>query len=155
MRTILVVTDNTGTMTSVSRMLMNRGYSVIPTYGAAAALSAVRSGAEIDAVIADYALSGIDIYGFFAALKKAFSLQLPVILMDDRVDIETYLNALSLGAVDFLFKPIEPGELFRVLKVAAGNQGANTQGPADRTSYTAEMLRGRPSAERQSAAAFQ
>lgn len=122
MGTILLVTGNADTMAALSRMLMSRGYGVIATTDASRALSILRQGTEIDAVVGDYVLPDMDTPRFFAALKKASAAPLPVILMNDHVDIQGYLDVLSHGAFDFLFKPIEPRELFRILKVAVKKQ---------------------------------
>jgi DNA-binding NtrC family response regulator len=42
--------------------------------------------------------------------------RLPVLVVTRSVDIKCYLEVMQLGAVDYLEKPLTPGELLRVLE---------------------------------------
>ena len=45
--------------------------------------------------------------------------QLPVVVLADVADIDLYLEAMQMGALDYLQKPVASGDFRRVLKVAA------------------------------------
>lgn len=127
MRSILVINSNMDNLITVSSMLRNRGYCVIPKTEGGSAFSAVRDGADIDLIIADYMLGDMDALTFMSSLKRIAPARPPVIFLSDRVDVQDYLTAFSLGAFEFLFRPLHPPEFLRIVGVAV-RQGTQTDG---------------------------
>ncbi len=116
MKYILLVTDNAENTSILSSMLLNKGYRMIVKPDVASALALIREGVDLDAAIVEFGMT--DAIDFLAELKHTTTDHLPVIFLSDRVDIQDYLNTLSLGAFDFLFSPIDPREFLRIINIA-------------------------------------
>ena len=85
---------------------------------AAAALARAQAG-DIDAVVADVRMPGMDGIEFLARLKGDPRTQhVPVIMLTGHADMENKRSALELGAYDFVTKPADPEELWARLRNA-------------------------------------
>lgn len=118
MKRILLISSSAGHRNALSALLAGRGYAVTAEADGSSGLSVLQRGAAIDLIISDFSLSDMDIAGFFAALRRIAAAPRPVILMSDQVNVLDYLNALSLGAFELFFRPVQPPEFFRILNVA-------------------------------------
>jgi DNA-binding response OmpR family regulator len=56
----------------------------------------------------------------------------PVLVLSNSVDMDVYIEAMQLGAVDYLQKPVNPSEMARIVrthlrpaKIAVGSGSAN------------------------------
>jgi DNA-binding response OmpR family regulator len=105
--TLLVVDDVDDNRDLLSRWLRKRGFVVVTASGGAEALTIV-AGQSIDLVILDITMpemSGIDV---LRELRKASgSSDLPVIMATARTRSENVIEALDLGANDYVTKPID------------------------------------------------
>ncbi|MFA5073271.1 MAG: response regulator [Nitrospirota bacterium] len=117
MKTILLVDGEQAHAECIATVLRSFGYAVITKQDAQSALSVLHEGPETDLVITDYAIAGMDGLEFLAAIKKLAPL-MPTIILTAHDSIETYLKALSLGAVEYLNKPVHPADLGRVIRTA-------------------------------------
>ena len=101
---ILIVDDQESLRHFIERALTDDGYTVRPAGDGASALSAFRQ--EIpDLVLLDLRLpdmTGIDLLAHF----KAEVPELPVIMMTAFGEVQTAVEAMKLGAYDFLTKPV-------------------------------------------------
>jgi two-component system response regulator (stage 0 sporulation protein F) len=70
-----------------------------------------------DLVISDYKMSGMNGLEFVAALRKMRP-SMPVILMTAHGGIDTYIEAQSLGAYEYINKPVSLHELRIIVKFA-------------------------------------
>lgn len=101
--TILVVDDDPDVLDATSLMLGEFGYSVTASSSAKDAIQKIRSD-HIDVVVTDIVMpevSGINL------LEKVHTIdpEIPVILMTAYADMEKVINALKMGAFDFIIKP--------------------------------------------------
>jgi DNA-binding response OmpR family regulator len=116
-RNILLVDNDMAFLRDAQASLENAGYRVIIKTNCLDVLSAFREGLAIDLVITADMMPGMDGLEFMAALRtKAFSI--PVILLTEQADMNTYLKALNLGAYDYLYKPVGMSELNAIVKSA-------------------------------------
>jgi DNA-binding NtrC family response regulator len=100
---ILVVDDDVGICEAVQWILEQKGYECVVTNTGTAGLAKLQS-CEFDLVITDLKLpdmSGLDIIGSI----KAMELTLPIILMTSFSSVESAINALRKGAIDYMIKP--------------------------------------------------
>jgi putative two-component system response regulator len=117
----MVVDDESTNIKVVKRLLELEGYSrFVTTSDATAAIALV--GDELpDLLLLDLMMpyvSGLEILKRLRA-DEEFS-HLPIIILTAATDRETRLEALELGATDFLSKPLDPSELAaRVANVLA------------------------------------
>ncbi len=113
---VLVVEDQDAIRNAIKDYLEQRSYDVIPCANCKEAKEAFWRGRP-DAAICDYSLpdgTGLDI---LASIKNSDPM-IPVILLTAHGSIELAVEALKMGAENFLTKPVELGALAIVLERA-------------------------------------
>jgi DNA-binding response OmpR family regulator len=116
-RTILLVDNDPEFLRHTREWLENSGYRVIVKMDCHDVLAAFSEGMPTDLVITDDMMPGMDGLEFMAALRKK-ALSIPVILLTEHADMNTYLKALNLGAFDYLNKPVGMPELTAIVRAA-------------------------------------
>lgn len=123
---ILLLEDNDSIRATVQDFLEGRSYEVISCASCQQAKEAFWR-TRPDAAICDYALpdgTGIEILSFI----KTADTNIPVILLTAHGSIELAVEALKMGAENFLTKPVELGALHSVLERALeGRRGKQKQ----------------------------
>ena len=107
---ILVVDDESTILKMMELVLANAGYSVTTAHGGHEALEVYGNGANFDLLITDYKMpemNGIELEG--EILRRDPSAK--VLLVSGYGGIDTALEALNKGAMDFLRKPFTPDAL--------------------------------------------
>ena len=117
MKTILLVDDELEILKSLGEILTRFGYQVIAKQAAQEALDSVKDGADIDLVITDYRMPGMDGLEFLNALRQ-MDQSVPVIMLTAYGAVESYLKSLSLGVFEYVNKPIKAKELGRIVQAA-------------------------------------
>ncbi|MBI5201080.1 MAG: sigma-54-dependent Fis family transcriptional regulator [Elusimicrobia bacterium] len=106
---ILLVDDDRDLCTALSRFLTAKGFSVRSTHDPEGALRA--AGDEpFDLVLLDLflgATDGMDVLRGIRGLEP----DLPVLILTGHADVPTAVNAMKLGAADYLLKPFTNEEL--------------------------------------------
>lgn len=118
MATVLLVDDDRNFASALSRLLLRDGYLTRVAESIAEALEQTSSApAGVDLVIADLKLfreSGFDLLLELHRSKP----HLPVILVSASPDARSYLDALRLGAYEYLAKPFDIAELRQLVQRA-------------------------------------
>lgn len=127
MKTILVVDDNPNTLECFEEILNSTGYSVITCKSSRSALIAVHEKNDIDLIITDYRMPGMNGLELAAELKR-LAPQIPVIMCSVHMRADVYTKAISLGIVAYLQKPVGMDDLTQA--VATALDGAAKQ-PAE------------------------
>lgn len=118
---LLVVDDNEDNRDMLARRLRRRGYEVSTAESGALALDMISSAHRFDAVLLDVMMPDITGLEVLAKLRTRFSKeQLPVVMATARSDSEDVVEALRLGANDYVTKPINLDEIISALEVALG-----------------------------------
>jgi len=108
---ILIVDDAADDLRLLSRLLVAEGYAVRTAMDGRAALEAVAA-APPELVLLDIRMAGIDGFEICRRLKAApASRDAPVIFISGLASAEERVRGFALGAVDFVAKPFERGEL--------------------------------------------
>lgn len=110
---ILLVEDDTLVARSLERILVAEGYGVEIVGTVSAAVDASMSGA-FDVVISDLNLpggSGIDAL----SIVRAYEPDLPFVIISGAPSVENAIEAVNLGALEFLVKPVNRETLLRVV----------------------------------------
>ncbi|MHB8844746.1 MAG: response regulator [Nitrospirota bacterium] len=115
--TILLVDDEASARTLVSAMLERSGYDVLAVADGSAAITALQERGDIDLVIADYRMPGMDGLGLIRRIKERTP-DLPVVMMTGYGDLESYLCAAGLGVVRYVGKPIGMRQLQQTVRDA-------------------------------------
>jgi two-component system, OmpR family, phosphate regulon response regulator OmpR len=110
---ILVVDDDARLRRLLQRYLTEHGYHVTAAAGAPEAKAALRN-FDFDLMVLDVMMPGQDGISLVAELRAG--LDLPILLLTARGEIEDRVNGLAAGADDYLAKPFDPREL--LLRIA-------------------------------------
>lgn len=120
---LLVVDDNEDNRDMLARRLRRRGYEVTTAESGALALDMISSALHFDAVLLDVMMPDITGLEVLAKLRTRFNKeQLPVVMATARSDSEDVVEALRLGANDYVTKPINLDEVISALEVALGGE---------------------------------
>jgi len=111
--TILVVEDQEAEREAVARFLELEDYRVIAAQDPVDAIE--RANGSVDLVLSDLKMGqqdGIDLLRHF----KRTSPHIPFLLMTAHADVNSAVEAMKLGAADYLRKPVNPDELLVVVE---------------------------------------
>jgi DNA-binding NtrC family response regulator len=107
---IFLVDDDDGSRDAMTRTLQRVGYSLGAFASAEEALEKLREGEQVDAIVSDVRMPGMDGYEFLRAVRAEFP-NLPFLLVTAYADVEDAVAALQEGADDYLTKPVKVQEL--------------------------------------------
>jgi putative two-component system response regulator len=108
---VLVVDDDPGITSLLSRLLAHEGYLVSVAGDAEAALTSVATD-DPDVILLDVTFPGADGYTVCQQLKRDTATRLtPIILVTGLSDRESRIRGREAGADDFLTKPVDTQEL--------------------------------------------
>jgi DNA-binding NtrC family response regulator len=102
---LLIVDDDPTVRDQLERLYQYSGYSVTAVFSAEDAITRLGED-EIDLVISDVQLPGINGVELTSYIREHFP-DVPVIVITGYSDIQTAVDVLKLGAVDFLIKPFD------------------------------------------------
>jgi EAL domain-containing protein (putative c-di-GMP-specific phosphodiesterase class I)/ActR/RegA family two-component response regulator len=111
-RAVLVVDDDSQLARSLQRVLAGSAYDVTCVSSGAEAVEAIMHTA-FDVILSDIhmpGMSGVDLL----SVVRAYDLDVPVILMTADPNLETAIEAVSLGALQYLVKPVPNDALLKV-----------------------------------------
>ncbi len=108
---ILVVDDEKMTLTALTKKLKDKGYKVSAVTNAVEALKVIGE-QRIDLIISDIVMPCISGFTLVTMLKSFYFLKVPIILISSFNQENVLLRSHSLGAADFIVKPIDYEELF-------------------------------------------
>ena len=102
---VLIVDDDPTVARSLKRVLDASGFQVVITGDGQAAVDLLMD-ARFDVILTDIQMprmTGVDLL----TIVRAYDLDVPVLLMTGEPKLETAIEAVSLGALQYLVKPIE------------------------------------------------
>ena len=110
---ILVIDDDAVACEFLQEALLREGYEVIAYTSAMEALKQDLS--QYDLLMSDIRMPGMDGLQFLSQVQKKWP-NLPVILMTAYGSLETTMEAISLGAWDYISKPFSPDDCRAIVK---------------------------------------
>ena len=113
---ILIVDDEESFRNILTVILKKEGYEVEGAANGEEGLSKVSS-AEFDHVLCDIRMPQMDGLEFLQESKKV-GVDVPIIMMSAYGTIDTAIEAMKLGAYDYISKPFKPDEIVLTLKKA-------------------------------------
>jgi DNA-binding NtrC family response regulator len=135
-KTVLVVDDDPENVRSYSEILIDMGYRVIARGDVDSALATLQGDTKVDLAVTDYRMPGKTGLDFILALRRSRP-SLPVIMITAYGNIETYLHSISLGAFEYVNKPINKKEFERIVRHALNKNGRRKPpGEDDREKYS-------------------
>jgi len=121
---ILVVDDSISIVDSLCKMLELNGFEVDAAYNGSDALRKINR-SNYDVVVCDIEMPGISGMNFLERVRKDFGRELDVILMTGFLDHEYFIQAIRLGASDFIRKPIEANQIIRSIQGILNRKTSN------------------------------
>lgn len=124
MAVLLIVDDEKLILSVLSKVLGVRGYEILVAENGQTALEMLKN-KPIDIMLADVSMHPMD---GLELLKqtKALHPKLPVVLMTAYGTVNTAMSSLTLGAFDYVSKPIRVDELVEVLEHALATSQSGT-----------------------------
>lgn len=108
---VLLVDDEEPNRVLISHRLSREGYQVTAVAGCRAALEALRA-QRFDLVLLDLMMPEMDGLATLDAIKSDPALaRIPVLMLTSSNVRASVVHCLSLGAADYLIKPVNPAEL--------------------------------------------
>ncbi len=126
MTKVLVVDDEENARICLVKLLCQDGYSVEAVADGIAALDYLGEN-EVDLVITDINMPGMNGLVFLRELKKSYS-QIKVIMITAYGGVGSYLESMNLGAHEYLNKPVKINELKAIIS-AIFNQPSRISEP--------------------------
>lgn len=114
-RSILVVDDSIDIVESLKTILGLKGFRVNTAYNGSEALRKIRDH-SYDLIICDIEMPGLSGLEFLGKVRKEFDENLKVILMTGHLDHDYFIEAIRLGANDFIRKPIDTQQLINSMR---------------------------------------
>jgi len=113
---ILVVDDEADTREGCERILSRMGYQVLTADGGEAAMEIVKRD-PVSIVLLDLKMPGVDGMEILEEIRE-FNAGILVIVITGYATVELAIEAMKLGAYDFIPKPFEPDQLRIVIRRA-------------------------------------
>jgi DNA-binding NtrC family response regulator len=113
---VLLVDDEAVFTNNMVKLLTNRGYKVAAVNSGDAAIRTLQD-QTFDVVVLDLKMPGMDGIATLKQIKK-LGLFTETLILTGHGSIDTALEAIKLGAYDYLTKPCEIGELVAKIEEA-------------------------------------
>lgn len=130
-KTILVVDDDSDTLTLIGLTLQRRGFEVIKAQSGQQALNLLAHDRP-DLVILDVMMPQMDGYEVCREIKAdPRTADLPVIMLTAKAQTQSQLEGFRVGAIDYITKPVHPQDLVaRIQTVLERTESAQRPGGA-------------------------
>ena len=116
---ILIIDDEPSIRSAVRMILKYENYVTAEAGTGADGVAAVEKDEELDAVLCDVKMPGMDGLEALATIKESRA-DLPVIMISGHGTVETAVEATRRGAFDFLEKPLDRDRLLLTIRNALG-----------------------------------
>src|SRR3990170_4728451 len=136
---ILVVDDDPHALDSISLLLKEYGYDITACSNAEEAFKKLQQVQGFDIVLSDIKMEGISGIELTKRIR-AFNNEIPVILMTGYPDMDKAVEAVRIGAFDFIIKPYKSDYLINSIKKAL-TYYRFIQGGKDYTHHLEEVVR--------------
>ncbi len=130
MTRVLLVDDEPLLVRAMTMSLTSRGFDVVAAASAAEALHHIATD-DPDVVVLDLGLPDMDGTSVVGEVARSRP-DLPIIVLSARTTSQDKVQALDLGAVDYLTKPFDMNELVARLRAALRRLQPHGQDPAQR-----------------------
>jgi DNA-binding NtrC family response regulator len=139
-RTILIADDEANLRKVLAAMLRREGYEVLTASDGGEALELLQR-CSVDVVLTDLKMPKVDGMELLKKVLADFE-GIPVVMLTAHGTVDTAVNAMKLGAFDYLSKPFDKDELRLVIKKAAATADLNIVEP-ERTQQQSTSIPGK------------
>jgi len=107
---LMLIDDEAAFVTAMERRLAKRNLAIVSAYSGQDGVKRLAENPEIDVVVLDIKMPGMDGIQTLREIKKAHPLT-EVILLTGHATFESAIEGMKLGAFDYLMKPCDLEEL--------------------------------------------
>ena len=118
---ILLVDDEREFVAILTQRLTKRNYSVTFAHSGKDALAQLEEDKDIEVAILDVKMPGLDGIETLKLIRKKWPL-VEVIMLTGHSTLDSAINAIKIGAYDYLLKPIEMEQLVSKIEKAASRK---------------------------------
>lgn len=122
MKRILIVEDEENTRQALARLLVREGFLVDSVSNGCEALSYLRR-QSVNLIVTDMKMPQMDGMTFLRELNKNFP-RSNVIMITAYGGVESYLEAMNLGAFEYINKPVQIEELKIIMRKILEDEGS-------------------------------
>ena len=115
---IMLVDDEVPFVETMSKRLGKRNIKTISAFSGEEGLETLKTNAELDVIVLDVKMPGLDGLETLKEIKKASPLT-EVIMLTGHATMESAIDGMKLGAYDYLMKPCDIEELVSKVEAAA------------------------------------
>jgi len=119
---ILIVDDEENTRIGLTKLLAHEGYEVASVADGQEALGFLRR-QKVQLVISDINMPGMNGLSFLRELVRNFP-STHVIMITAYGEVESYLEAMNLGAFEYIHKPVRLEEIKSVMEKITGRKSS-------------------------------
>lgn len=134
---VSVIDDDTLVLRSLGRLLQSYGFEV-QTFSSPQAFLEQRDGSPPGCIVMDLSMPGLNGLELQQVLARAADRR-PVVFISGRGSVETSVRAMKAGAVDFLTKPFDEGDLVAAVRAAVEKDRASREGLAERAAINLRL----------------
>ena len=115
---IMLVDDEVPFVETISKRLGKRNIKTVSAFSGEEGLETLKTNAELDVIVLDVKMPGMNGLETLAEIKKASPLT-EVIMLTGHGTMESAIDGMKLGAFDYLMKPCDIEDLVSKIKAAA------------------------------------
>jgi DNA-binding NtrC family response regulator len=115
---VMLVDDEQPFVETMLKRLGKRNLKVIPAYSGQEALETLKQNQNVDVVILDVKMPGIDGIETLGEIKKQYPL-IEVVMLTAHATVESAIEGMKQGAYDYLMKPCDIDQLMGKVEAAA------------------------------------
>lgn len=141
MARILLVDDEAPFVEALAKRLDKRGMSVITAFSGPEALNKLEADSGIDVVVLDVKMPGMDGIETLKAIKVARPL-VEVVMLTGHATVESAIEGMKLGALDYLMKPCEMEVLMAKVQEAKDKKSRQEEKIAEARAMNIALRRG-------------
>jgi DNA-binding NtrC family response regulator len=119
--TVLLVDDEVPFVETITKRLTRRDLDIIPAYNGDEALNQLKAHPNIEVVILDVKMPGMDGIETLAEIKNHHPLK-EVIMLTGHATVESAIDGMKKGAFDYLMKPCDIDVLVNKVTEAASRK---------------------------------
>ena len=134
---IMLVDDEVSFVEITAKRLVKRNIKTITAFSAEEGLEKLKKNKDLDVIVLDIKMPGMDGVDALKEIKTVSPL-VEVIMLTGHATIELAIDAMKLGAHDFLMKPVEIEEL--ALKIQEAAEKKQQQEEKIQKAYREETL---------------
>jgi FixJ family two-component response regulator/signal transduction histidine kinase len=136
---VCVIDDDAAVRTALSRLIAAEGWAAIP-YASASEFLQRQALAAVDCILLDQQMPGMTGMELLQQLAGAGEMP-PVVFLTGHGELEAGVQAMKLGAMDFLSKPLDLGKLRETVEKAVARRAVARKHARERELYRARLGR--------------